>query len=81
VVIGRSNIVGKPMAMMLCARKRHSSPSAQRDQGLAASPARLDVVVAAVGSATSDGGHGQAGAVIIDVGRMNERKRQSSPAT
>ena len=70
VVIGRSNIVGKPMALLLLASRSRPSPSATaRRADLAAHTRQADVVVAAVGRRnmlTAD--MVKPGAVVIDVG-------------
>jgi len=69
VVIGRSNIVGKPMAMMLLAKSATVTICHSATQDLAAFTRQADVVVAAVGKRnvlTAD--MVKTGAVIIDVG-------------
>jgi len=69
VVIGRSNIVGKPMAMMLLAKSATVTICHSATQDLAAFTRQADVVVAAVGKRnvlTAD--MVKLGAVIIDVG-------------
>lgn len=69
VVIGRSNIVGKPMAMMLLGRDATVTVCHSRTQDLAALTRQADVVVAAVGKRnvlTRD--MVKPGAVVIDVG-------------
>lgn len=69
VVIGRSNIVGKPMAMMLLGRDATVTVCHSRTQDLAAFTRQADVVVAAVGKRnvlTRD--MVKPGAVVIDVG-------------
>lgn len=69
VVIGRSNIVGKPMAMMLLARDATVTLCHSRTADLAAHTRNADVVVAAVGKRnvlTRD--MVKPGAVVIDVG-------------
>ena len=69
VVIGRSNIVGKPMAMMLLARDATVTLCHSRTADLAAHSRNADVVVAAVGKRnvlTRD--MVKPGAVVIDVG-------------
>ena len=69
VVIGRSNIVGKPMAMMLLGRDATVTVTHSRTQDLAAFTRQADVVVAAVGKRnvlTRD--MVKPGAVVIDVG-------------
>jgi len=73
VVIGRSNIVGKPMAMMLLAKNATVTICHSATQDLAALTRQADVVVAAVGKRnilTAD--MVKPGAVVIDVG-MNRR--------
>ncbi|MFT3717711.1 bifunctional methylenetetrahydrofolate dehydrogenase/methenyltetrahydrofolate cyclohydrolase FolD [Pseudorhodoferax sp.] len=69
VVIGRSNIVGKPMAMMLLARNATVTVCHSATQDLAAFTRQADVIVAAVGKqdiVTAD--MVKPGAVVIDVG-------------
>jgi methylenetetrahydrofolate dehydrogenase (NADP+)/methenyltetrahydrofolate cyclohydrolase len=69
VVIGRSNIVGKPMALMLLGRDATVTICHSRTQDLKAMTLQADVVVAAVGRRnvlTRD--MVKPGAVVIDVG-------------
>jgi methylenetetrahydrofolate dehydrogenase (NADP+)/methenyltetrahydrofolate cyclohydrolase len=69
VVIGRSNIVGKPMAMMLLGRDATVTICHSRTPDLKAVTLQADVVVAAVGKRnvlTRD--MVKPGAVVIDVG-------------
>jgi methylenetetrahydrofolate dehydrogenase (NADP+)/methenyltetrahydrofolate cyclohydrolase len=69
VVIGRSNIVGKPMAMMLLAKDATVTICHSRTRDLKAHTLQADVVVAAVGKRdvlTAD--MVKPGAVVIDVG-------------
>jgi len=69
VVIGRSNIVGKPMAMMLLAQSATVTICHSATKDLAAMTRQADVVVAAVGKRnvlTAD--MVKPGAVVIDVG-------------
>ncbi len=73
VVIGRSNIVGKPMAMMLLAKSATVTICHSATQDLGALTRQADVVVAAVGKLdllTAD--MVKPGAVVIDVG-MNRK--------
>ncbi|MDM0073958.1 bifunctional methylenetetrahydrofolate dehydrogenase/methenyltetrahydrofolate cyclohydrolase FolD [Variovorax sp. J2P1-59] len=73
VVIGRSNIVGKPMAMMLLAKNATVTICHSATKDLAALTRQADVVVAAVGKRnilTAD--MVKPGAVVIDVG-MNRK--------
>jgi methylenetetrahydrofolate dehydrogenase (NADP+)/methenyltetrahydrofolate cyclohydrolase len=69
VVIGRSNIVGKPMALMLLARSATVTICHSATRDLGAITRQADVVVAAVGKRnvlTAD--MVKLGAVVIDVG-------------
>lgn len=69
VVIGRSNIVGKPAALLLCAANATVTLCHSRTQNLAAVCAEADILVAAIGKAkfvTAD--MVKPGAVVIDVG-------------
>ena len=69
VVIGRSNIVGKPMAQLLIAESCTVTVAHSRTRDLQAVVARADIVVAAVGRAkmvTAD--WIKPGATVIDVG-------------
>lgn len=77
VVIGRSNIVGKPMAMLLLHRSGTVTVCHSRTQNLAEVCRRADILVAAVGKAnfvTAD--MVKPGAVVIDVGmnRLPDKK-------
>jgi methylenetetrahydrofolate dehydrogenase (NADP+)/methenyltetrahydrofolate cyclohydrolase len=70
VVIGRSEIVGKPMAMMLLAEHATVTICHSRTEDLAAHVSRADIVVAAVGRAgivTPE--MVKPGAAVIDVGQ------------
>lgn len=69
VVIGRSNIVGKPMAMLLLHNNGTVTICHSRTEGLSEICRRADILVAAVGKAkfvTAD--MVKPGAVVIDVG-------------
>ena len=69
VVIGRSNIVGKPMAMLLLRENCTVTVCHSRTKDLAEHTRRADILVAAVGKAgfvTAD--MVKPGAVVIDVG-------------
>ncbi len=69
VVIGRSNIVGKPMAMLLLGENGTVTICHSRTENLAEVTKRADILVAAVGRAyfvTAD--MVKNGAVVIDVG-------------
>ena len=69
VVIGRSNIVGKPMAQLLLADSCTVTIAHSRTKDLQAVVRRADIVVAAVGRAEMVPGDWiKPGAVVIDVG-------------
>lgn len=69
VVIGRSNIVGKPVAILLLDRHATVTICHSRTPDLAAEVKRADVLVAAVGKAQLITGEMiKPGAVVIDVG-------------
>lgn len=69
VVIGRSNIVGKPMAQLLLAENCTVTIAHSRTADLADVVRRADIVVAAVGRAEMVKGDWlKDGAVVIDVG-------------
>ena len=69
VVIGRSNIVGKPMASLLLARNATVTITHSRTKDLPAVVRGADIVVAAVGRPNMVGGDWiKPGAVVIDVG-------------
>ena len=69
VVIGRSNIVGKPMSMLLLQQNCTVTICHSRTQNLAEHTLRADILIAAVGKAgfvTAD--MVKEGAIVIDVG-------------
>lgn len=69
VVIGRSNIVGKPQALLLLRKNATVTVTHSKTQNLAAVTAQADVLIAAVGRAkmvTAD--MVKPGALVIDVG-------------
>ncbi len=69
IVIGRSNIVGKPMAAMLLRENCTVTIAHSHTQGLAEECARADILVAAVGRAKLVKKNWvKKGAIIIDVG-------------
>lgn len=69
VVLGRSNIVGKPMAALLLREHCTVTMAHSRTRDLAAECRRADIVVAAVGQPEMVKGDWlQAGATVIDVG-------------
>ena len=76
VVVGRSAIVGKPMAALLLAEHATVTVCHSRTRDLEAVCAEADVLVAAVGKAALIGpGHVRPGAVVVDVGmnRITDR--------
>jgi len=73
VVVGRSLIVGKPMALLLMAKGPGGDATVtvahSRSKDLAAITRRADIVIAAIGRPKSLGAeHIREGAVVIDVG-------------
>ena len=69
VIIGRSNIVGKPMAQLLLAENCTTTIAHSRSKDLPAICQNADIVVAAVGRPQMvKGDWVKAGAVVIDVG-------------
>lgn len=69
LVIGRSNIVGKPMAALLTARSATVTVAHSRTRDLAAHVARAEILVAAVGVPhLVQGDWVRPGACVIDVG-------------
>jgi methylenetetrahydrofolate dehydrogenase (NADP+)/methenyltetrahydrofolate cyclohydrolase len=72
LVVGRSNIVGKPMALLLLERHATVTIAHSRSKDLADEVARADVLVAAAGKAEMIKGEWvKPGATVIDVG-MNK---------
>jgi len=72
VVLGRSNIVGKPMAMLLLRENATVTICHSRTKNLAEITAQADILVAAIGRAGFvRGEHIKAGATVIDVGINN----------
>ena len=77
VVVGRSNIVGKPVAIMCLQQHATVTICHSRTRDLAAKVAAADVVIAAVGVPEMIKGEWiREGAVVIDVGinRIGEKK-------
>jgi methylenetetrahydrofolate dehydrogenase (NADP+)/methenyltetrahydrofolate cyclohydrolase len=72
VVVGRSDIVGKPMSMLLLHRNATVTICHSRTRGLAEVARRADILIAAIGRAAMiTGDFVREGAVVIDVG-MNK---------
>ncbi len=77
VVVGRSNIVGKPVALMCLSKHATVTLCHSRTRDLPAKVAQADVLIAAVGRAEMiKGAWIKEGAVVIDVGvnRVGEKK-------
>jgi methylenetetrahydrofolate dehydrogenase (NADP+)/methenyltetrahydrofolate cyclohydrolase len=77
VVVGRSNIVGKPVALMCLAEHATVTVCHSRTKGLADKVRQADVVIAAVGRPEMIKGDWiKPGAIVIDVGvnRVAEKK-------
>jgi methylenetetrahydrofolate dehydrogenase (NADP+)/methenyltetrahydrofolate cyclohydrolase len=69
VVVGRSNLFGKPMAQLLLAANATVTVCHSRTQDLRGTCARADVLIAAVGRPRLiEGAFVKPGAVVIDVG-------------
>ncbi len=73
VVLGRGDIVGKPMAAMLCQKSRHANATVtlchSRTRDIATHCRRADILIAAMGVAEFvKAGMVKPGAVVIDVG-------------
>jgi methylenetetrahydrofolate dehydrogenase (NADP+)/methenyltetrahydrofolate cyclohydrolase len=69
VVVGRSNIVGKPMALMLLRRSATVTVCTSRTRDLASHTRRADVLVVATGKPRLvTGDMIKPGAIVIDVG-------------
>jgi methylenetetrahydrofolate dehydrogenase (NADP+)/methenyltetrahydrofolate cyclohydrolase len=76
VVVGRSDLVGKPLAMLLLHAHATVTMCHSRTRDLEAVAREADIVVAAVGRMSLIGpGHVKEGAVVVDVGihRVTER--------
>ncbi|MEM6792351.1 MAG: bifunctional methylenetetrahydrofolate dehydrogenase/methenyltetrahydrofolate cyclohydrolase FolD [Acidobacteriota bacterium] len=77
VIVGRSNIVGKPMAALLLRENATVTICHSRTADLAAECRRADILIAAVGRTALIGpDHVREGAVVIDVG-MNRVDEES----
>ena len=73
VILGRGDIVGKPMAAMLCQKAKHANATVtichSRTRNIAAHCQRADILIAAMGSAEFvKADMVKPGAVVIDVG-------------
>ena len=77
VVLGRSQVVGKPVALLALERNATVTICHSKTQNLGAELSQADVVIAAVGKAHMvDGSMLQPGCVVIDVG-INELDGQT----
>lgn len=79
VVLGRGNIVGKPMAAMLCQKQKHANATVTlchaSTRDISAHCRRADILIAALGVAEFvKAGMVKPGAVVVDVGvnRVND---------
>ncbi len=69
VVVGRSLVIGKPVAMMLLSRNATVTIAHSRTKNLPEITKRADIVIACVGRAQMlDGSYFSAGQTVIDVG-------------
>lgn len=77
VVLGRSNIVGKPMAMLLLRENGTVTVCHSRTKNLKEITRRADILVVAIGKPKFvDAGYVKEGAVVIDVGiHRNENNK------
>ncbi len=84
VVLGRGNIVGKPMAAMLCQKEQHADATVtichSHTRDIGAHCRRADILIAAMGVAHFvKPGMVKPGAVVVDVG-VNRVSDPSAPA-
>jgi methylenetetrahydrofolate dehydrogenase (NADP+)/methenyltetrahydrofolate cyclohydrolase len=78
VVVGRSNLFGKPMAQLLLGANATVTVCHSRTRDLAAVCARADVLIAAIGRARAiDAEFVKSGAVVIDVGQSRLTPEQA----
>ncbi|MEP7336685.1 MAG: bifunctional methylenetetrahydrofolate dehydrogenase/methenyltetrahydrofolate cyclohydrolase FolD [Acidobacteriota bacterium] len=76
VVVGRSDIVGKPMSLLLLHRNATVTICHSRTKDMAAITRQADILIAAIGrTAMITGEHIREGAVVVDVG-MNEARTE-----
>jgi methylenetetrahydrofolate dehydrogenase (NADP+)/methenyltetrahydrofolate cyclohydrolase len=79
LIVGRSNIVGKPMAQLLLQSDATVTTAHSRTRDLPALVGRADILVAAVGRPEMIRGEWvKPGAIVIDVG-INRVSRESAP--
>lgn len=80
VIVGRSNIVGKPMAMLLLQENATVTICHSRTANLAEITSQADILVAAIGRAGFvRGEHIKTGATVVDVGINNFSDADSAP--
>src|SRR5581483_11929416 len=78
VVVGRSDIVGKPMALMLLHQNATVTICHSRTRNLSEECRRADILVAAIGKpAVITRDHIKPGAVVVDVG-MNRLTEEAA---
>ncbi len=79
VIVGRSNIVGKPMAMLLLQENATVTICHSRTKNLAEITSQADILVAAIGRAGFvRGEHIKDGATVVDVGINNFSDAESA---
>jgi methylenetetrahydrofolate dehydrogenase (NADP+)/methenyltetrahydrofolate cyclohydrolase len=79
LIVGRSNIVGKPMAQLLLQRDATVTTAHSRTHDLPALVGRADILVAAIGRPEMICGEWvKQGAIVIDVG-INRVPRETAP--
>ena len=77
VVIGRSNIVGKPIGQLLLQKDATVTYCHSRTQNLASITKQADILVVAIGKAKMIGKeHVKAGAIVIDVGMNRDENNK-----
>jgi methylenetetrahydrofolate dehydrogenase (NADP+)/methenyltetrahydrofolate cyclohydrolase len=80
VIVGRSNIVGKPMAMLLLKENATVTICHSRTRNLPEVTRQADILVAAIGRAGFiRGEHIREGATVIDVGINNVSDKELAP--
>ena len=77
VVVGRSNIVGKPMALLLLRENGTVTVAHSRTKNLEEIARRADILIVAIGKRQFiDAGYVKEGAVVIDVGMHRDDNNQ-----
>jgi methylenetetrahydrofolate dehydrogenase (NADP+)/methenyltetrahydrofolate cyclohydrolase len=81
VVVGRSNIVGKPMALLLLHENATVTICHSKTSNLAEECRRADILIAAIGKAAAiTANHIKPGAVVVDVGMNRIADRETVQA-